>query len=54
VCGGDEMANEKAPEDTNDGTEAKTEEEQASVSRLGHFGLGRSIDFQVNLGVAYV
>jgi hypothetical protein len=54
VCSGDEMANEKAPEDTNDSTEVKAEEEEASGSRLGHFGLGRSIDFQMNLGVSYI
>jgi hypothetical protein len=52
VCGGDELADEKSPEDTSDDAEAKAEEEEASVLRPGHFGLGRrSIDFLLNLGV---
>lgn len=54
VCGGDELADEKSPEDTSDDTEAKAEEEEASVLRPGHFGLGRSIDFLLNLGVLCV
>lgn len=52
VCRGDKLANETSPEDTSDDTEAKAEE--ASGLRPGHFGLGRSIDFLLNLELPYI
>ena len=50
VCGGDELANVKSPEDANRDTKPKAEEEEeASVSRYGHCQLG--YDFLLNLGI---